>query len=135
VQLRSAKSLLKTNIPEEYCGGLLARLQVWRRRLQLRWPALRSAFTLLSIAIDPPRDSSSTFNISSTRSLRRRSSRVFGAVNAGKVLVRNPRFLAAGRAHGVRNLDHNLAGCAGSSPSGAVAAKQMIPRRCGHGPK
>jgi hypothetical protein len=92
VQLRSAKSLLKTNIPEEYCGGLLARLQVWRRRLQLRWPALRSAFTLLSIAIDPPRDSSSTFNISSTRSLRRRSSRVFGAVNAGKVLVRNPRF-------------------------------------------
>jgi hypothetical protein len=135
VQLRSAKSLLKTNIPEEYCGGLLARLQVWRRRLQLRWPALRSAFTLLSIAIDPPRDSSSTFNISSTRSLRRRSSRVFGAVNAGKVLVRNPRFLAAGRARGVRNLDHNLAGCAGSSPSGAVAAKQMIPRRCGHGPK
>lgn len=54
VQLRTARSLLKIDIPEEYCGGNWAALQLIRRRLQAQFPFLMSFFTLLSIAIEPP---------------------------------------------------------------------------------
>lgn len=57
VQLRTAKSLTKIDIPEEYCGRTWARLQLLRRRIQARFPVFRFVFTLATVALDPPQRS------------------------------------------------------------------------------
>jgi putative nucleotidyltransferase-like protein len=54
VYLRTARSLIKIAAPENLCGGIWARLQLLRRKLQTRVESLRPALTLLTIAVDPP---------------------------------------------------------------------------------
>ena len=55
VQMLTARSLLNIPIPDAYCDGAWARLQVLRRRVQARFPGARPILTLLTIALDPPR--------------------------------------------------------------------------------
>ncbi len=56
VQLRTARSLAKVPVPEAFCGGSWARLQLLRRRLQMNVQFLRPFLTLMTIALDrPPR--------------------------------------------------------------------------------
>ncbi len=91
VQLNSARSLLGVDIPQRYCGGTLAQLQVSRRRLQLRFPSLMRLFTILSIAIDPPQGwrGRKQRKGSASRVLRTKSARALGPVNPGKVVLRS----------------------------------------------
>jgi Uncharacterised nucleotidyltransferase len=58
VHMATARSLMTIDIPEEYCGGAWARFQLLRRKLQTRVPIARPFFTLLTMALDPPRGSS-----------------------------------------------------------------------------
>ena len=48
--------------PGEYRSGAWTRLQLLRRRVQMRLPASRSLFTLLTMALDPPRESGRSGN-------------------------------------------------------------------------
>jgi hypothetical protein len=91
VQLRSARALLGLDIPDRYCGGLLAKVQLSRRRLQLRFPSAMRAFTLMSLALDPPQRSagSTQRRRSASRVLRSKSARALGPVNPGKVVLRS----------------------------------------------
>jgi hypothetical protein len=59
VQLRTARALMKVDVPPEYCGGLWSALQVARRRMQARIPVMRPLFTLLTVAADRPERSGS----------------------------------------------------------------------------
>jgi hypothetical protein len=54
LHLRTAKSLLGAEIPEEYCGEGWTRLQLHRRLFQLRAPFLMPVLTFLTALIDPP---------------------------------------------------------------------------------
>lgn len=80
LQLRTAKSLFKIDIPEQHCGGTWAELQLRRRHLQAEFPFLMQFLTLVSIAVEPP-----------TRS---RSSTSFGALDAEPLWKLLPRVLA-----------------------------------------
>lgn len=55
VALLTASSLTGAPVPSGYRAGRLARLQLARRRLQARIPALRTLLTLLTIVVDLPR--------------------------------------------------------------------------------
>jgi hypothetical protein len=59
LQLRTARHFLSIDIPQEYRQGGWASLQLLRRRLQWRFPRTRPLLTLLTIAADPPRPSTS----------------------------------------------------------------------------
>lgn len=56
LQMLTASTFSKINIPEEYRDGGWTKLQMLRRRIQARLPLTRSVFTLLTIALDPPRE-------------------------------------------------------------------------------
>jgi len=94
VQLRSARSLMKIDVPEEYCGGAWSALQQIRRRAQAHVTALRPIFTLLTVAADPPPRSKSMIPRSSGRTetaretARRRLEHYFGPANPGKLLLK-----------------------------------------------
>ena len=53
----TASRLLDVEIPREFRDGAWTGLQLLRRRVQMRLPASRSFFTLLTMALDPPRES------------------------------------------------------------------------------
>jgi hypothetical protein len=55
VALLTVRELVGADVPPVYRGGAWAGLQVRRRRLQARLPALQHVLTLLTIAADPPR--------------------------------------------------------------------------------
>ena len=57
LQMLTASSLLNVDIPLHYRDGAWTRLQMLRRRAQLRLPISRSFFTLLTMALEPPRES------------------------------------------------------------------------------
>lgn len=75
VHMVTAQSLLTIDIPDEYCGGAWARFQLLRRQLQTRAPVARPFFTLLTMALDPPRGSSPGTAPSESRTALRRLSR------------------------------------------------------------
>lgn len=54
VALLTARELVGAEIPPEHRGGGWVALQVRRRRIQARFPALQHVLTLLTIAADPP---------------------------------------------------------------------------------
>ena len=87
VYLRTAKTLLGTEIPEEYCGGAWARLQVRRRLFQMRVPALRSSLTFLTALVDAPLASAKTYRPrrSTKRTLQFKIGRALRPVNPGKI--------------------------------------------------
>lgn len=96
VQLRTARSLLGVDIPEERCGGFWAKLQLRRRMVQLRFPFLMPVFTIVTLLADPPRSAgpksaapASMRKSSLPRRLRFKLGRAFGRVNPGKVQVRS----------------------------------------------
>ena len=85
VGLLTASSFAGADIPEAYRGGRWAKLQVWRRRLQARVPALQPLLTLLTIAADPPPVSRSARKGGNWRgTLRRRWSTYLRPGNPGK---------------------------------------------------
>ena len=89
VQMRTAASLLKVEIPNEYCGGVWPQIQVLRRRAQTRAPMARFLFTPLTILIDPPRASIEQRPIARTATefvtrIRRRVERYFWVSQPGK---------------------------------------------------
>lgn len=55
VGLLTAQAFVGAEIPPAYRGGAWTRVQVGRRRLQARFPALQHLLTLLTIAADPPK--------------------------------------------------------------------------------
>ena len=57
LQMLTASRLLNVDIPPQYRDGAWTRLQMLRRRVQLRLPISRSFFTLLTMALEPPRES------------------------------------------------------------------------------
>ncbi|MGZ2412732.1 putative nucleotidyltransferase-like protein [Sphingomonas sp. F9_3S_D5_B_2] len=83
VHLRTAKRLLGVDIPERYCGGGWARLQVRRRLWQRRSPRLMPVLAALTGLVDPPlrspklRRGKSSFRFKVDRALR--------PVNPGKI--------------------------------------------------
>jgi hypothetical protein len=91
VQMRTARSLLRVDIPDRYCGRAWSRLQVLRRRLQIRLPFVRPVFTLATMALDPPRESADRGDPASAdrkgmlRRLRRRLDRYLWRSQPGKL--------------------------------------------------
>lgn len=87
VHLRTAKTLLGIDIPEEQCGEAWARLQFKRRLLQLRVPILMRLLTFLTAFVDRPLKPPKTYK--PRRSVAKRLEFKFGRalrpVNAGKV--------------------------------------------------
>lgn len=53
-QLCTLSRIMGTPVPGAYRRGLLPMAQFWRRLIQLDWPATMRAFTLVSLALDPP---------------------------------------------------------------------------------
>lgn len=94
VQLRTARSLMKIDVPQEYCGGAWSALQQIRRRAQAHVTPLRPIFTLLTMAVDPPPRSKSMIPTSRGTSetvgetARRRLEHYFGPANPGKLLLK-----------------------------------------------
>jgi hypothetical protein len=86
LHLRTAKSLLDLDIPEEYCGETWIRLQLKRRLLQLRMPALMPLLTFLTALVDRPLPAAKTRRPgrSPVRSFQFRLGRALRPVNAGK---------------------------------------------------
>jgi hypothetical protein len=87
MHLRTAKSLLHLDIPEKYCGETWIRLQLRRRLLQLRVPALMTLLTFLTALVDRPLRAakSNRPNRSATRTFQFRLGRALRPVNAGKI--------------------------------------------------
>jgi hypothetical protein len=87
VQLRTAKSLTGIDVPKAYCGGAWASMQLKRRQLQLRFPMLRPALTLLTVALDPPKNwvNSSKRKRPLRRKISSKLQRTMGPVSAGKI--------------------------------------------------
>ncbi|HET7576316.1 MAG TPA: nucleotidyltransferase family protein [Sphingomicrobium sp.] len=87
MHLRTAKSLLHLDIPEKYCGETWIRLQLRRRLLQLRVPALMTLLTFLTALVDRPLRAakSNRSNRSATRTFQFRLGRALRPVNAGKI--------------------------------------------------
>jgi hypothetical protein len=91
VQMRTARSFLETDIPQEYCGGAWSRLQVLRRRVQLRMPRMRPLLTVLTVLMDPPRESRDRDHTApkerktAVRKLRRRLERYLWFAQPGKL--------------------------------------------------
>lgn len=87
MHLRTAKSLLHLDIPEEYCGETWIRLQLKRRKLQLRLPALMPLFTFLTAFFDRPLRAAKNHppKRSSTRTFQFKLERALRPVNAGKI--------------------------------------------------
>ncbi|MFL6736994.1 MAG: nucleotidyltransferase family protein [Sphingomonas sp.] len=95
VQLRTARSMMKVDVPAEYCGGAWSAAQELRRRVQVHAPFLRVPFTLLSLAVDPPPRSSTvarrTARIrteTAKETARRRLEHYFRGANPGKLLLK-----------------------------------------------
>ncbi len=94
VQLRTARSLMKIEVPDEYCGGAWSAAQELRRRVQVHAALLRPLFTLLTLAVDPPPRSNSMLGASATRTetaqerIRRRLDHYFRGANPGKLLLK-----------------------------------------------
>jgi hypothetical protein len=57
LQMLTASTLMTVDIPQAYRDGAWTRLQMLRRRAQMRFPISRWFFTLLTMALDPPRES------------------------------------------------------------------------------
>lgn len=92
VGLRTVCSFTGAEIPKAYRGGRWAKLQVGRRRLQARVPALQPLLTLLTIAADPPPISRSDEKRAGWRgTLRRRWSTYLRPGNPGKSGARSVR--------------------------------------------
>lgn len=53
-QLCTLRKIMGTPVPGAYRRGALPNAQFWRRMIQLDWPTTMRAFTLLSLALDPP---------------------------------------------------------------------------------
>jgi hypothetical protein len=87
VHLRTAKTLLGVDIPEEQCGEGWARLQLNRRLIQLRAPVLMRLLTFLTALIDPPLKPAKTHKPrrSVAKRLEFKVGRALRPVNAGKV--------------------------------------------------
>ncbi|HLO21229.1 MAG TPA: nucleotidyltransferase family protein [Sphingomicrobium sp.] len=94
VQLRTARALMKIEVPDEYCGGAWSAAQELRRRVQVHAALLRPLFTLLTLVVDPPPRSNSTPGGSTTRTetakeaARRRLDHYFRGANPGKLLLK-----------------------------------------------
>jgi hypothetical protein len=91
VQMLTARSLLKIDIPKTYCGGVWSRFQVFRRRMQTRLPIIRPIFALITMAFDPPRESADRDDPASAdrkgalRRLRRRLEKYLWLSQPGKL--------------------------------------------------
>ncbi len=94
VQLRTARSLMKIEVPDEYCGGAWSAAQELRRRVQVHAAPLRPLLTLLTLAVDPPPRSTSMQEASASRTetaqerARRRLDHYFRGANPGKLLLK-----------------------------------------------
>jgi hypothetical protein len=92
VGLRTASSFTGADVPRAYRGGRWAKLQVGRRRLQARFPALQPLLTLLTIAADaPPISRSKEIRAGWRGTLRRRWSTYLRPGNPGKSGARSVR--------------------------------------------
>ena len=94
VQLRTARALMKIEVPDEYCGGAWSAVQELRRRVQVRAAPLRPVLTLLTLVADPPPRSNTMFGRSAPRTesagetARRRLDHYFRGANPGKLLLK-----------------------------------------------
>jgi hypothetical protein len=96
VQLRTARSLMKIDIADEYCGGAWTSFQELRRRVQVRAGILRPLFTLLTMMIDPPPRSNGgrkagARSESAGETARRRLDHYFRGANPGKLALKRLR--------------------------------------------